>query len=113
MSIKRSLPIHKRTCNSVKNNDNIVDDFLRALVPKTAKPSFETNLDSNSATRRVAALESPNRVIQNTKDDIIQDVRTIVKKELKKEMDDNDTITNYMIMLSFVSTNVNIFIATM
>jgi len=30
-----------------------------SLVPKTASPSFENNLDSNSATLRVAALEYP------------------------------------------------------
>jgi len=37
----------------------VSNEFSNTLVPKTAKPSFETNLDSNSATLRVAALESP------------------------------------------------------
>ena len=84
MSIKRSLPIIKRTCNNGKNNDNNIEDFLRA-----------------------------NSVIQHTKDEIIQEVKTILKKELKKEMDDDKVITNYMILFQFIATNLNILIATM
>jgi hypothetical protein len=79
-------------------------------------PIKRMNIFSKRTCKNGANIEDllrANSVIQHTKDDIIRDVKTILKKELKKEIEYDNTITIYMIYLSFITTNLNIFISTM
>ena len=81
----------------------------RTIMPvKRLLPIIKRTINNKT---NVDDLIRANSFIQHTKDDIIQEVKTILKKELKKEMADDTAITNHMIFISFIVTNLNILIS--
>lgn len=85
--------------------------FRRSIMPiKGLLPIIKRTCNNG---QNIEDLLRANSVIQHTKHDIIKEVRTILKKEFKEEMENDRTITNYMILSQFIATNLNILIATM